>query len=191
MRRSCHGNLLFARRVVDGAEAFAEIELLFGKLRRDIMPEVFVGDKVDVLLFQTGDHLDGIGARDDDVGERFEARRGIDVGDDGEIFDTPAHMYDLLLRRHVRHGAVRRRDGLVDLLFGTEDLGALPHERDAAKDDDGLVACDRLLCQGEAVAHKVCRRLHGVGCIVVRKDERVLASDGMTHKPLPKAAPHP
>ena len=97
----------------------------------------------------------------------------------------------LLLRRHVRHGAVRRRDGQVDLLFGTEDLGALPHERDAAKDDDGLVARDRLLCQGETVAHKVRRRLNGVGYIVVRKDERILVPDCMTHDLLPGAAHHP
>ena len=69
----------------------------------------------------------------------------------------------------------------IDGFFGAEDLGALPHERHAAKDDDGLVARDRLLCQCKTVAHKICRRLHGIGRVIVCENERVPAGNLLTH----------
>ena len=63
----------------------------------------------------------------------------------------------------------------IHRLFGAEDLCALAHKRYAAKDNDGLIAFYGALRQGKAVAHEVRCRLHGVGCIVVRKDKRVPA----------------
>ena len=73
---------------------------------------------------------------------------------------------------------VRRRQ--EHLLFGAEDLGALAHKGDAAKDDNGFSALLCLAGERKTVAHEIRRRLHGVGHIIVSEDERVLATDGLT-----------
>ena len=70
----------------------SEIKLLFGQLRRNKRAEIFIGNKIDVLLFQARDHLNGVGTRDDHIGKRLEPRGRIDVDNDGKIFHRRSHM---------------------------------------------------------------------------------------------------
>ncbi len=121
------------------------------------------------------DDLLRIGAGYDDVGERFQPRRRIDVGYHREVGNLPPKAHDFLFVRHVRHSAMRGGLGQIHRLFGTKDFRALPHKGHAAENDGIFIAFLRLFSERVAVPDEVRRALYFRGRVIMCKDERVPA----------------
>ena len=157
-------------RIVTGTEALIDDKMLIRHLSRNVMAQVLIGRKEDVLLGQLLHDLDGIGRRDADVGRRLDRCRRIDVTDDGQIVVLGAGLFDRRRVGHVGHRTGRRRIGHEDLLLRIEHLGALNHKIDASKDDDFGIRFDSLLGQTKRIADEVSIGLDLIGHIIMSED---------------------
>ena len=160
---------------VHGAVPARKIEMLAGHMFFDEAPQIFIGDKEDVLIGEGRYDLDRVRRGDAHVGSGLELRRGIDVADDGEVLYFPSQRLDLPDVRHVRHGAVGCGFGEKHPPPGVENFGAFAHEAHAAEDDGLLLLFGGDLCQVKRIAHVVCQRLHGAVYIVMGENDCVFA----------------
>ena len=145
---------------------------LFG----DPRAKVFVRDKEDVAVGgDTFDNFHRVAARADDIGERFDPGRAIDVSDD--VIVLRGMLFEVSGKFVGRAGIAERATGLKvgndHRLAGVDDFRRLAHEMNPAESDDVGRGLGRPVGQPERIAHVVGQFLNFGHLIVVGENDRV------------------
>ena len=105
-------DLLDGDDVMARAVAVVEDDVLLRHLLGYEATEVLVGNEQDMLLWQLGHDLDGVGAGDAHVTPALDLNRRVDVADHGKVVAIlGARRVDRLVLDHMSHGAIRTRLG--------------------------------------------------------------------------------
>lgn len=139
-------------------------------------PKILIRDKENrAILRGSVDNSNGIAACADDIGKGLHSGAAVDVGDDEVVLISVFFQKGLqfVCRAGVGEGAPGLHIGDHDGLGGTQYLGGLPHEVDAAEDDDICAGLSRLDAQAEGIADKIGNLLDFLDLVVVGEDDGI------------------
>jgi hypothetical protein len=144
------------------------------RVRRDPSTEVLVGEEDHAIRSERLDDLNGVARRAADVGLRFDLRRGIHVGDDGDAGVTFPEEADI-----GRGDRVGERTPGFDIrnqnrLRFVDDLGGLRHEVNTGHDDHVRLGVGGHPREREGVALEIGDAVEDVRRhVVVREHDRL------------------
>ena len=168
-------NLIDRKFLVYAAGAVPHDHVLPSGEAFDVVAQIAVRSENDLLVpRETFDHLHGIARRAADIGQRLDAHRRIDVGNDrmtGIVFqETP----EILRRAGVGERTAGFGFGQEHFLVRRKDLGRLGHEVYAGEENDPGVRLGGPLRERQTVAGEIGDLLDLRERIVMRENHGVL-----------------
>ena len=148
--------------------------MLIRDLCRNVVTQILVGRKENMLIRQLPDDLDGIGRSNTYIGYGLDSCRRVDIADDSQVIILGTDLFNRLHIGHMGHGAAGRRIRHEDFLLRVQHLGTFAHEIDTGKDNDLGIRFNRLLGQTKRIADKIGIFLHFIRNIIMSKDNRLL-----------------
>lgn len=115
----------------------------------------------------------GVGRSADDVAERLDGRRAVDVGYDDVIRILRFECGERIGRTAIGQRAAGVQIRNDNFLVGVENFGRLGHKMDPGKDDQIGVGFGRLARQSQRVADVIGQVLDDRFLVVVRQDDGV------------------
>jgi len=163
----------FGKLFVDDAGARPQRHLA-SALAHEVAAEMVVGREQDgSVLGNPGDDGGGVRRGDDDVGERLNFGRAVDVGQRQMIgvllTEAPERLRLARLLQRAAGLAIGQENGLR----GAQDLGHLGHETHAAEYDDLGIGRRRPARQVEGIADEIRKVLDLAVLVVVGEDDGV------------------
>ena len=156
-------------------------DMLLRHLTPDIIPQVFIRNKQDILLRQGADDFQRRRGSDANVADRLQLRRGVDIGYHRIFRMSVAEFRHPVGIDLPGHGAVRLRLHQHHPFIRGQDFHPLRHEPDAAHIHGPGLAVGSLFCQRIAVPYNV-RRILDLRCLIgVGGNQRLLFLLSLIH----------
>ena len=154
-------------------EAFIIDKLLFRNLLRNIMCQIPIRNKENMLIGKRLHNLNRICRSHADIRILLQLCRGIDVAHHCQILIFLPHFLNRLSICHMRHRTVRIHIRHQNCFFRIQHLGTFTHKRNSTEHDRLLLKSDSHLAEIERISDMIRYFLHFRPHIIVRQNDRI------------------